>query len=580
MRTSRLKVHMAVAAVCVPLVSIALATWPSDPTVNLPIATNLFSHEFPQVARDGAGGVIIVWEDWRDISNVTDIYAQRVSAAGDVLWTVDGELITNAAGYQSLPQIVSDGGFGAIIVWKDYRSATDWDVFAQRVDPFGQVVWESNGVAICTADSDQVEVDIISDGLGGAIVTWTDSRSPTSDIYAQRVDANGSVLWATDGVPICAATDVQEDPHLVSDGSEGAIITWMDFRNQATSERDIYAQRVDANGTTQWTANGVAVCTFTQLQTDPRLASDGAGGAIITWEDRRPAGFSDIYAQRVDAGGNALWTVNGVVVCAVPEQQLRPKILADGSSGAFVSWTDRRNGSGDLFAQRLNGLGNSLWMTNGIPVSTAVWGQSRSQLVSDGQGGAIITWKDSRNERFETDIYAQRVDPNGSVLWTTDGVAISRVPENQHHFGVVPDGQGGAIVAWEDWRDGGLLAQRYRVYAQRVDSSGALTVPTGIKDELNRPPQLLTVFPNTPNPFGRETRLVFELSRPSDVTIEIFDVTGRRVFFTKMADVSPGNRSYLFDGRDLAGRALPAGVYLYRVKAGKAVQTRKLVIVR
>jgi hypothetical protein len=46
----------------------------------------------------------------------------------------------------------------------------------------------------------------------------------------------------------------------------------------------------------QWIDNGAPVCTEPYVQDDPAIVSDGAGGAIIVWEDDRPDWFSDIYA--------------------------------------------------------------------------------------------------------------------------------------------------------------------------------------------------------------------------------------------------------------------------------------------
>ena len=98
---------------------------------------------------------------------------------------------------------------------------------------------------------------------------------------------------------------VTRTPTIVSDGSGGAIITWQDYRN---GNNDIYAQRINAGGTVQWTLNGVAICTETHSQTYPTIVSDGSGGAIITWQDDRN-GNNDIYAQRIIALG-----IN-VVIC-------------------------------------------------------------------------------------------------------------------------------------------------------------------------------------------------------------------------------------------------------------------------
>ena len=72
-----------------------------------------------------------------------------------------------------------------------------------------------------------------------------------------------------------------------------------------------------------WPLDGVPLCTATSEQDIPQIVTDGAGGAIITWRDRR-AGFdnADIYALHVTASGVAdpTWPVNGVALCTAYEK--------------------------------------------------------------------------------------------------------------------------------------------------------------------------------------------------------------------------------------------------------------------
>src|SRR5665213_1904979 len=92
--------------------------------------------------------------------------------------------------------------------------------------------WSANpsiNNAVCNYTSNQMNVQVVSDGAGGAICTWVDTRNGgTQDIYAQRIDANGSLQWNVDGVAICNALSDQYSPRLVSDGAGGAIIAWYD----------------------------------------------------------------------------------------------------------------------------------------------------------------------------------------------------------------------------------------------------------------------------------------------------------------------------------------------------------------
>ena len=219
------------------------AQWSTNPTVNNAISTAAGDQYYPTIVSDGSGGAIITWHDSRSGNN--DIYAQRINASGVVQWTANGVAISTAADNQINPTIVSDGSGGAIITWLDRRSGTDYDTYAQRINASGLVQWTTNGVATCTAAGDQNWPTIVSDGSGGAIITWHDFRSGINlDIYAQRINASGAVQWIADGVAISIAADGQSDPTIASDSSGGAIITWHDYRSGISN--DIYAINPDS----------------------------------------------------------------------------------------------------------------------------------------------------------------------------------------------------------------------------------------------------------------------------------------------------------------------------------------------
>ena len=452
------------------------AQWPTDPTLNLPICTASEHQWYPKIASDGLGGAIITWGDHReDPSDISNIYAQRISAWGIIDWSLDGVSICTAEAGQDYPEIVPDGSGGAIITWRDQRHGTD-NIYAQRVNDQGERQWEwpmgSNeyeGVPICTDPHYQWTPTIAPDSLGGAFIAWRDGRTGWPDIYAQRVDASGVIQWTADGKAICTGTFRADSPKIVADGSGGAIIAWGDFRN---GQADIYAQKVDASGVL-WGANGVPICTASEDQWFGFIVSDGLGGAIITWCDQRD-GTHYIYAQKVNDQGERLWEwpkgsneYEGVPIYTGTAHADRCPIVPDSSGGAIITWIDHRSGNDDIYAQRVDGSGNVQWTVDGIPICEASI-QPDPTIVSDGSGGAIITWHDCRGP--DLDIYAQRVDASGNVQWGIDGVSISTVIRPQSKPVIVADNSGGAIIAWEDWRNG-----NYRdIYTQNVNSDGSL----------------------------------------------------------------------------------------------------------
>ena len=446
----------------------AEAAWPHDPNVNVPLCNALSDQSGPQIVSDGAGGAIVTWMDLR--GGVRDIYAQRVNAAGLTQWAANGVGVCTAADEQFSPAIASDGAGGAIITWFDYRG-TSADVYAQRISAAGVPQWTANGVALSTFVGDQAFPTITSDGAGGAIVSWADSRSGADDVFAQRVNAAGAPQWTSGGVPVCTAANDQYNPMIASDGAGGAIITWYDIRSG--SSYAIYAQRINATGAVQWPIDGFAVCALASSGTYPAIVSDGSGGAIVAWRDTRNPG-SDIYAQRVSSTGAMYWPSNGVAVCGAPSDQTRQVLTSDGAGGAIVAWDDYRTTiTTDVYAQHVTGSGTMAWTLNGVALSTAAFDQLSPTIASDGAGGAIVAWNDSRGG-ISYDIYAQSVNAGGLPQWTTNGIAVCVAVNGQHLPVAVANGSGGAIVAWYDYRNGATNAD---VYAQRIEHFGPLGNP-------------------------------------------------------------------------------------------------------
>ena len=462
--------------------SLASADWPSDPTQNLGICTATGWQSCPGIVSDGAGGALVVWQDGRAGENKYNIYAQRVSSNGAVQWTPDGTAVCSTGGYRTMPSLVGDGSGGAIIAWQDKRSGNQ-DVYAQRVNSSGQVQWTPDGVAICSAAGDQQYPLLTSDGAGGAIVAWQDGRGADAKVYARRIDSSGQVQWTPDGVAVSSSTGKQETPVLVGDGSGGAVVAWQDYRSGTT---DIYAQRVDADGTIKW-GMGSVVCTANGAQYTPVMVGDGGGGGIVAWQDQRDA-KSAIYTQRIGSNGTVQWTPEGVKVGGGDNYRYGPNLYNDGSS-VWVAWTDSRAGNNDVYGNRLNLNGEPQWATGGKGLGTGDGEQTEPYLVGDGAGGVIVGWGRYLNE--DENIYAQRFNPSGQPQWTGNPVAIGTGTGSQWNPWLVSDGSGGSIVIWEDYRageDGDIYGQRVyadgtlRAPAGFAVSPQSLTVPEGGND--------------------------------------------------------------------------------------------------
>ncbi|MFT3702607.1 MAG: T9SS type A sorting domain-containing protein [Agriterribacter sp.] len=458
------------------ITNISFGQWVPDSLTNNPVCVATGSQTNVQVASDGAGGAAIVWQDNRN-GNI-DIYMQVMTAAGNAAWAPDGIAVCTFTGSQSIPQIINAGNGNYIVTWQDNRNGSNTDdIYAQLITADGTPQWTADGVAICSATGRQSLPKIISDASGGAIIVWQDPRNGTFDIYAQRIAGNGSISWAADGIAVCDEADAQVGPQIISDDNGGAIITWYDNRS---ATYDIYAQRIDASGAKVWSASdGILICGEDDIQQSPKLCTDNNHGAIISWVDIRSGINADIYAQWVDQNGTTQWATDGVPISTAAFDQVNQQIISDGSGGAFLTWEDTRSGLDenelpkvDIYAQKIAADGNVAWVTNGMPVCMEAGNQITPQLISDENGGIIITWSDGR-VGLANDIYAQRLNSTGDAQWAANGTAVSSADGNQFAPQLVKS-TGGAIIAWYDGRIS--IPLDYNIYASNLSSLGTLPV--------------------------------------------------------------------------------------------------------
>ena len=449
--------------------NLGFAQWNDNPAINNAIAAGNNKSRFtPWIEEDGNGGHFVAWAEV-DFSGVygAEIYAQHIDAGGNRLWPSTGVLVCNAQNYQTAPRILKDGIGGAFITWGDQRNNFRLDVYAQHIAGDGTLLWANNGILLINSSNEELGPEMISDGKGGAIVVcWsTRDRGNTSDIVAQRVDGQGALLWGEQGAVICQAPGRQVIPRIVTDGQGGGVIVWEDFR--AGIRSDIYAQHINANGQSLWTPDGKAVCTAPNDQVYLQVTVDGNGGAIATWSDFRTStqqtNHLDIYAQRISAAGEMMWTTDGAAVCTQQDEQGIPYLVTDGKGGAIISWSEIRGGQYSIYAQRMLATGSAMWKTDGIAVCTRLRGNLSVGpfMTSDEKSGAIVVWKDDRFDENATDIYAQHISLYGGIEWTDDGVPVSDATGYQYIYQdgqgldgcVIPDGNGSAITVWSDGRN-------------------------------------------------------------------------------------------------------------------------------
>jgi hypothetical protein len=180
----------------------------------------------------------------------------------------------------------------------------------------------------------------------------------------------------------------------------------------------------------------------------------------------------------------------------------------------------------------------------------------------------------------------------GASGWETDKIDPENSPANLVLLakGENPNG-GGADMVYYDHPGGGFVFSassmsfggtfiRYQNMQQMMHNL-LRGRPTSVAERPSRAlPGKYRLLPNYPNPFNTGTRIEYELGRPQEVRVTVYDLRGTAIRVLVREWQKPGMYRVRWDGRDTAGRKVASGVYLYRLETSEAVLTRKLLVVR
>jgi hypothetical protein len=116
-----------------------------------------------------------------------------------------------------------------------------------------------------------------------------------------------------------------------------------------------------------------------------------------------------------------------------------------------------------------------------------------------------------------------------------------------------------------------------------LEGTGEITIPTEETFTLERKaiiPIAYTLHQNYPNPFNPITNLRYDLPEQAQVTLTVYDLMGREVTQLVNTVQGAGYRSVQWNATNSFGKPVSAGVYLYQIRAGEFVQTRKMVLLK
>jgi|GEM_PF-1966757 len=436
------------------------------------------------IASDGAGGVFVAWSDLAD--DPTEVHGQvhiaRVGSDGAKAW--ENAVTADTANYYLDPKIIQsfDAGKptpvdGAVVAWAHMVGNKDY-IYARKYNLAGSA---TSSFPVCADANAQNRPCLVTDQAGGAVIAWRDYRDVTPEVFAQKMNAGGTMQWTNNGITVCATAlhlDAPQICSLMEAADEGYMVGWVDDRED-DGDDELYVARVKNDGsvdTSHFGTRGVSVSASTANKADLQMANARTyNGAHLIWEEGEQS-TADIYTQLVMASGTRFWGASGVALSTASGKQFSPRVTGLPNLSAVASWFhDLGGGNYDCYVQKLSAYGTPEWTAGGknidLPLIYDMAYDGSEGVYAAGMGGTLVSPVP----------YAQRIDASGNEMWGAEGFQLSSGTAvlTDNALQVVASENPGAIVLWHQASGGGR-----DVYVQKIsDLYGASGVYTTEKIE-------------------------------------------------------------------------------------------------
>ena len=311
------------------------ATWSAVSAINSEAATDTIDDEYPNIATNGQGRWITVWEGPNADGGTGDDILYAISDDNGVNWTAQSELaarVESTGDYY--PSIANDGGDNWLVVW--YSSddiggtvGTDTDILFSYSSDNGQT-WSPRAALDSRAATDSASDTLASvamDSNGNAIAVWVSNNDLGStigtdeDILVAR-SADAGQTWTTSAIANSnAATDNGGDryPHAAMDNAGNAVVVWDskgDLTGSEGTDQDVFVIRSSDYGAS-WsnpaTLNSDATTDGTDADKEPKIVTDKDGNWLVVWRDGTNAIGSSISSDNGETWRSLLSVDEGIM---------------------------------------------------------------------------------------------------------------------------------------------------------------------------------------------------------------------------------------------------------------------------
>ncbi len=539
------------------------------------------------VATDAADNVLVAGSFWGTVnfggSNLTtvggdDIFLAKFDANGNDVWSMS---FGNASTDQ-IARSVAIGPANTIIVagWflgtvnfggSNLTSSGGVDIFVAKFDADGDHVWSKKFGGL----EDQRLESVAVDGSGNVVVTgyydgtvdFGGGQLPSTaenDIFLAKLNASGNHVWSQR----FGSTNNQTGESVAIDAS-GNVITAGHFEStvdfggltlNAVGGEDVYLAKFDEDGDHLWSKG---------------FGSSGDQTAKAVAVDALGIVLSGYYASTIDFGGNTLNNAGGLDIFVARFNPSGVHIWSDGFGGTTdqqaeaVAIDDNGNiALGGYFFSTLDFGGGNLTSAGGSDIFLALLGDEPPFPVFITNFGAHVAGDAGYAVRVQWDLRSDEAMENYQLYRRDPGAAYAHVVAS-----------GPAQPGTHSFVDDQVTAGSTYTYSLLVRTTDG-DVFQSPEATVRTPVPMAHLGQNYPNPFAAQTEFEYTLETRATVHIAVYDARGRRVASLVNEAQEGGRHVASWNGKDEAGRAVPSGVYFYRLEGAGAFPARRMLIVR
>jgi hypothetical protein len=368
-----------------------------------------------------------------------------------VSWQDSIQVNDISAGQQDRPDAAIGADSTAYLIWDDYRTGNQGDIYFSLRDPLTGI-WSANEkVNDDTNAGTQWNASIALDASNDAYAVWQDLRqgtikNPDVNIFFSKRSASAGV-WSTN-VRINddnSGRAAQDSPRIAVNTTGDAVAVWSDHRSK---QWNVYSSRLSAGGAA-WAANLRVTDNGTSRKFSPDVAVGADGTAYAVWEDDR-SGSWDVWFATLASGASS-WSVNERISDDPgAADQYSPRIDIDANGDLFVVWLDDRVSSSEVRMTRRI-AGGAIWDASRV-VSDAAAVPVAVALGVAPDGAAFAVWQDARGASY--DIWGAEYDA-ASDSWLASELISDDPATSAQMRPTVARNSSEVVAAWRDDRVSG-----------------------------------------------------------------------------------------------------------------------------